>query len=130
MRSPRRACAGAGPFTHDEASNPALGGDCLVSVLREAPELDAIFFANDDLAVGALLRAQVERIAVPGRVAIAGFNGLPFGALTLPALTTIVSPRRQIGEIAARKVLARIRGETAGSARIDVGYRLEIRSST
>jgi LacI family gluconate utilization system Gnt-I transcriptional repressor len=118
------------PFAHEEASNPALGGDSLIAVLREAPELDAIFFANDDLAVGALLRAQIERIDVPGRVAIAGFNGLPLGALTQPSLTTIVSPRHLIGEIAARKVLARIRGEHAGPARVDVGYRLEIRSST
>ncbi len=118
------------PFTHDEASSPQVGGDALIDALRTAPELDAIFFANDDLAVGALLRAQAERIAVPGRIAIAGFNGLGIGALTVPALTTIVSPRRLIGELAARKVLARIKGEPAGPARVDVGYRLEIRSST
>ena len=118
------------PFTHDEPSSPTLGGDKLIEALAAAPELDAIFFANDDLAVGALLRAGVERIAVPGRVAIAGFNGLGIGALTVPALTTIVSPRRQIGELAARKLLARIRGEPSGPARVDVGYRLEVRSST
>ena len=118
------------PFTHAEASSPSRGGEALVEALHAAPELDAIFFANDDLAVGALLRAQAERIAVPGRVAIAGFNGLGIGALTLPALTTIVSPRRRIGALAARKLLARIRGEPSGPARVDVGYRLEIRSST
>ncbi len=118
------------PFTHDAPSSPSLGGDTLLDALRAAPELDAIFFANDDLAVGALLRASAERIAVPERVAIAGFNGLGIGALTTPALTTIVSPRRQIGELAARKLLARIRGELSGPAQVDVGYRLEVRSST
>ena len=118
------------PFTHDDASSPSLGGETLMEALRAKPELDAIFFANDDLAVGALLRAQVEGIAVPGRVAIAGFNGLAIGALTTPALTTIVSPRRLIGEIAARKLLARIEDKPAGPARVNVGYRLEIRSST
>ena len=118
------------PYGHAESSSPGLGGDKLVEVLRRSPELDALFFANDDLAVGALLRAQREGIEVPGRIAVAGFNGLGIGALTTPALTSIVSPRRRIGEIAARKLLARIQGRPAGPARVDVGYRLEVRSST
>ena len=67
---------------------------------------------------------------MPKRIAIAGFNGLAIGALTTPALTSIVSPRQRIGEIAARKLLARIQGKPAGPARVDVGYRLEVRSST
>ncbi len=130
-----RAIARAGlkrrpAYGHPEKSSPGLGGDKLMEVLAQCPQLDALFFANDDLAVGALLRAQREAIDVPGRIAIAGFNGLGIGALTTPALTSIVSPRQRIGEIAARKLLARIQGKPAGPARIDVGYRLEIRSST
>ncbi len=122
---PRRA-----PFGHGEKSSPGLGGDKLVAVLAQDPALDALFFANDDLAVGALLRAQREGIAVPGRIAIAGFNGLEIGALTNPALTSIVSPRQQIGDTAARKLLARIQGRPAGPPGVDVGYRLEVRAST
>ncbi|WP_428377160.1 LacI family DNA-binding transcriptional regulator [Lichenicoccus sp.] len=118
------------PFEHDERSSALIGGDTLMQTLQRAPELDALFFANDDLAVGALLRAQREGIAVPARVAIAGFNGLDISALTTPALTTIVSPRQRIGELAARKLLGRIQGEKPGPARIDVGFRLEIRAST
>ena len=118
------------PYGHAEKSSAGLGGDKLLEVLAQAPALDALFFANDDLAVGALLRAQREGIDVPGRIAIAGFNGLAIGALTTPALTSIVSPRQQIGETAARKLLARIQGKPAGPLRVDVGYRLEVRSST
>ena len=118
------------PIAHEEASSPERGGEALLDALRAHPALDAIFFANDDLAVGALLRAGAEGIAVPGRVAIAGFNGLTIGALTSPPLTTIVSPRRAIGEIAANKLLARIRGEDGGPACVDVGFRLAVRGST
>ncbi len=124
-----RALAGAGlrqrpPFTHDERSSPRLGGETLMAALEADPSLDALFFANDDLAVGAILRAHKEGIAVPGRVAIAGFNGFGIGALTTPTLTTIVSPRREIGALAARKLLARIKGAASGPARVDLGYRL------
>ena len=130
-----RALARAGlrrrpPYRHLEASSAALGGDKLMAALAQSPELDALFFANDDLAVGALLRAQRERLRVPGRIAIAGFNGLPLSALTSPGLTTIVSPRQRIGEIAARKLLMRVDGGDAGPRRVDVGFRLEARSST
>lgn len=118
------------PFTHEGRSSPATGGERLMATLAEAPELDALFFANDDLAIGALLRAQREGLAVPGRIAIAGFNGLGIGALTSPALTSIVSPRAEIGRLAAAKLLARAMGLPAGPARVDVGYSLEIREST
>ena len=60
-------------------------------------------------------RAQREGIVVPARVAIAGFNGLDISALTTPALTTIVSPRQRIGELAARKLLGRIQGGPPGT---------------
>ena len=80
--------------------------------------------------MGALLRAHREGIDVPGRIAIAGFNGLGIGALTTPALTTIISPRPEIGALAAIKLLARVSGEPAGPIRVDVGYRLMVREST
>ncbi len=118
------------PYRHAEKSSAALGGDKLMEALARSPELDALFFANDDLAVGALLRAQREGIRVPKRIAIAGFNGLPISALTSPPLTTIFSPRQRIGETAARKLLARVQGGDAGPSRVDVGFRLEVRKST
>jgi LacI family gluconate utilization system Gnt-I transcriptional repressor len=118
------------PFTHDEPSSPQVGGDAFMRALDEAPTLDAIFFANDDLAVGALLRAQREGIPVPKRVAIAGFNGFGIGELVQPALTTIVSPRQQIGQIAATKLIARIQGRESGAACVDVGFSLRVGGST
>ena len=118
------------PFTHEGASSAQIGGDAFVRALEADPKLDAIFFANDDLAVGALLRAQREGIAVPGRVAVAGFNGFGIGELMQPALTTIVSPRQQIGQLAATKLIARVQGQDDGAPCVDVGFSLRIGGST
>lgn len=118
------------PFTHDAPSSPQVGAEALLRVLRAVPALDALFFANDDLAVGALLAAQQEGIAVPGRVAIAGFNGFGIGALVRPSLTSIVSPRHQMGRLAATKLIARIRGGEPGGRRVDVGFTLRVGGST
>ncbi len=118
------------PFTHEGKSGAQWGGDALLRALVQAPELDALFFANDDLAVGAILRARREGIDVPGRIAIAGFNGFGLGELVEPSLTTIVSPRQQIGRLAAAKLLARFRGQDAGPLSVDVGFSLRLGGST
>jgi LacI family gluconate utilization system Gnt-I transcriptional repressor len=118
------------PFSHEGVTSALVGGQALMDALGVAPELDALFFANDDLAVGAVLRAQREGIAVPGRIAIAGFNGFCIGELMQPSLTTVISPRKRIGQIAATKLIARIRQEAFGPAAVDVGFTLRIGGST
>ena len=114
----------------EQPSHVQVGGPALIEVLAAHPEVDAIFFANDDLAVGAILRAQRERIAIPGRVAIAGFNGLGLAELVLPTLTTIVSPRLEIGRIAAQQLLDRLAGHSPRRRRVDVSFELISRQST
>ncbi len=118
------------PLVRPGPSSPALGGDMLMDLLAADPEVDAVFYANDDLAVGAVLRAQREAIAVPGRIAIAGFNGLDIAGLVTPALTTIVSPRLEIGRIGAGTLLDAIAGTAGRPRRLDVGFELVARAST
>ncbi len=117
-------------FDYPAGAGQEMGWDAIREVLGAHPELDALFFANDEMAVGAILRAQRDGIAIPGRVAIAGFNGLPVSALVTPALTTIVSPRKLIGRRAAEMLLARISGTALASRRINVGLELAARQST
>jgi LacI family gluconate utilization system Gnt-I transcriptional repressor len=118
------------PVSYGAPSNWALGGDALMEALQAEPAIDAIFFANDDLAVGAILRAQREGIAIPRRVAIAGFNGLSLAELVQPSLTTITSPRLEMGRIAAQQLLARLTGNTTVKRRVDVSFQLQARDST
>lgn len=127
------AQAGAGTvtlFDYGAGIGQEIGWRALGDILEAQPNTDALFFANDEMAVGAILRAQRDGIAVPGRIAIAGFNGLPLSRLVTPVLTTIVSPRKQIGRQAAELLLARIAGDTPRRRRFDVGFTLEARDST
>ncbi|SDK71966.1 transcriptional regulator, LacI family [Franzmannia pantelleriensis] len=100
-----------------------LGALALDQVLATHPRADAIHFANDDLATGALLHAQRLGIGVPKDIAIAGFNGLPLGQQVTPRLTTIRSPRQRMGQLAAEQLLARLAGEPV-TLRQDVGFTL------
>ncbi|PAU79519.1 LacI family DNA-binding transcriptional regulator [Halomonas salipaludis] len=99
------------------------GAAALERVLETHPRADAIHFANDDLATGALLHAQRLGLGVPKDIAIAGFNGLPLGQHVTPRLTTIRSPRQHMGQLAAQRLLARLQGDVV-SRRQDVGFEL------
>lgn len=118
------------PVTCEEASSPKVGGDILMDILRNDPGTDAVFFANDDLAAGAILRAQREKVEIPDRIAVAGFNGLPIAELVTPSLTTIASPRHDIGRIAAEQLVKRITGQPSRVKRFDVSFELVARDST
>lgn len=113
-----------------EPSSMALGGAMLERVLREAPDTDAIFFCNDDLAQGALLAALRLAVAVPGRVAVAGFNDLPGSDQMVPPLTTVATPRREIGEQAAQMLMKLMRGQPVEQPNVDLGFQVVRRASS
>ena len=110
-------------------STVRAGGESVSALLAEAPDIDAVFFANDDLAVGALLACQRRGIDVPGTLAIAGFNGLEFSGEVLPRLTTVRTPRFDIGRRAAELIVARLGGEDSQNRRFNMDFKLLKRES-
>ncbi|HSX91456.1 MAG TPA: LacI family DNA-binding transcriptional regulator [Hydrogenophaga sp.] len=113
-----------------QPSSMRLGGELLEDLLRSRPEVDAVFFCNDDLAQGGLLAALRLGVAVPERLAVAGFNDLSGSEQMLPPLTTVRTPRRAIGETGARLLLSLLRGEAVTSSSADLGFELVLRGSS
>ncbi|GAB4436705.1 MAG: LacI family DNA-binding transcriptional regulator [Anaerolineae bacterium] len=58
---------------------------------------DAVFVASDTMALGALGALRLAGRAVPGDVAVVGFDDLPAAALADPPLTTVYQPIRRLG---------------------------------
>lgn len=73
---------------------------------RGAPE--AMIFANDQMAVGALHALERRGVRVPQDVAVTGFDGIPLGRLVRPALTTVRQPMRRLGEEAVKLLVQRL----------------------
>ncbi|RZT97767.1 LacI family DNA-binding transcriptional regulator [Rivibacter subsaxonicus] len=107
----------------------ALGGRLFEELLRRQPDVDAMFFCNDDLAQGGLLAALRLQVPVPQRVAIVGFNDLSGSELMLPPLTTIRTPRWQIGTQAASMLLDLMHGQPVAQPALDLGFELVVRGS-
>ncbi len=113
-----------------EPSSLALGAQMLEQQLARHPDVDAVFFCNDDLAQGGLLAALRLGLPVPQQLAIAGFNDLAGSAQMWPPLTTVRTPRTAIGEHAARMLLGLMRGESVDPPSVDLGWELVRRAST
>lgn len=111
-------------------SSLALGAQMFEQIMGQQPAVDAIFFCNDDLAQGALLAALRMGVPVPQRVAVAGFNDLTGSDQMIPPLTTVSTPRAEIGQAAATMLIARMRGEEVATPYVDLGYTLVVRGST
>lgn len=101
----------------DEASSMQSGAAGIQALLARAPDLDAVFFANDDLALGALFYCQAQGIAVPQQIALAGYNGLDMCQSITPRLTTLSTPRYKMGLMAGELVRAHLDGAAPSDTR-------------
>ncbi|SMF59057.1 LacI family transcriptional regulator, gluconate utilization system Gnt-I transcriptional repressor [Xaviernesmea oryzae] len=83
-------------------SSIALGKRLTDTLLAAVPDLDCIYYSNDDMATGGLFACMELGLPVPQRILIAGFNGLDLANALPTRIATSRSPRRMIGEVAAK----------------------------
>jgi LacI family gluconate utilization system Gnt-I transcriptional repressor len=112
-----------------DPSSIALGAELLGRMLARAPDVEAIFCTNDNMAHGAIYQCQRRGIAVPEQLAICGFNDLQASAWMKPTVTTVSTPLYRIGFEAASMLLSLIRGEAPPIAQVDLGFTLMARES-
>jgi LacI family gluconate utilization system Gnt-I transcriptional repressor len=110
-------------------SSIGLGGELFGQLLAGHPDVDGAFFCNDDLAQGAIFEAQRLGINIPRQVAMVGFNDLPASAHMVPRLTSIRTPRADIGRQAALLLLDTLDGHPAPTGPRDLGFELIVRES-
>ncbi|MBS7706917.1 LacI family DNA-binding transcriptional regulator [Chelatococcus asaccharovorans] len=130
----RSVCAlhDATPPRHYEiTSDPGSGngGEVVSTILRDAPEVDAVVFAGHQVAVGAIRHALDTGIDVPGRLAIAGFGESPIARWISPSLTTVQFPVRETGVEAGRLLLGRLQGQAPAQRAVRLSFEILSRES-
>jgi LacI family transcriptional regulator len=101
--------AEAGRPVHDDhweegTWSPSSGARAFLKLLETYPEMDAIFVANDQMALGVLQVAYQEGISVPEELAVVGFDNIPEAEFFLPPLTTIQQDLHKVGGVAVQEV--------------------------
>lgn len=88
----------------------------------------AIFAANDQMAVGAMLGLHRHALKVPDDVAVVGFDDVASSAFMSPPLTTVHYAVQEVGRLAASAMLQMLQGQKPV---VDVpGPRIIVREST
>ena len=97
----------AGPVMEGDWSS-ASGAAAFAGILEQDPTIDAVFAANDQMALGALHTLNARGIAVPDQIAVVGFDGMDEGEFFSPSLTTVRQPLRELGHLAVREILSTV----------------------
>ncbi|MEZ2390362.1 LacI family DNA-binding transcriptional regulator [bacterium RCC_150] len=83
----------------------------LISNLQPAKRPDAVFAANDQLALGLLQSFAANGLRVPEDMLLVGFDDIDFASQSSIPLTSISQPRQLIGERAAQLLFEEIANE-------------------
>jgi LacI family transcriptional regulator len=111
-------------------STPELGYEPANELIQRGADFTALVCYNDIAAIGAI-RAFVDHgMQVPGDVSVVGFDDIQSAAFHNPSLTTIRQPLAQMGKVAARILLQRIRGQATFPNVVPIHPELVIREST
>jgi LacI family transcriptional regulator len=90
---------------------------------------DAVFTANDGMAVGAMRALREKGLRIPEDVSVIGYDDMPFAAKTEPPLTTIRQPKQQLGSVAVNTLIDIIHHPRSQTRHILLETNLVIRSS-
>lgn len=80
-------------------------------MLQIKPRPTAVFCAGDIIAIGASYALRQAGFAVPEDIAVIGYDDLFLSSIAEVPLTTVSQPKYNLGEMAARKLLALISGK-------------------
>ncbi len=111
-------------------STPALGYEPTNELMQRGGDFTALVCYNDISAIGAIRAFMDHGLRVPIDVSVVGFDDIQGASFHNPSLTTIRQPLQEMGTVAARILLQRIRGQATCQDMIPIHPELVIREST
>lgn len=97
---------------YEGGSALAKGREMTQTILARTPDLDFLYYSNDMIAAGGLLWLIGQGVDIPGRIGLAGFNGVELLEGLPRRLATMDACRAEIGRAAARIVIEGLGGDT------------------
>ena len=112
-----------------DMANGMLVGEQLLQ-LPNADRPDAIFAANDMLALGVMTVFERAGLRIPEAIAIIGYDDVEFAGQAVVPLTTIRQPAYDMGRRAAAMLLQRLDNPETPAEHVNFDVRLIRRAST
>lgn len=109
---------------------PHDGLDATAALLAERPDVDGVFAADDQMALGALAALRTAGRRVPDDVAVVGVDDVPAGRFASPSLSTVAIDRAFIAEQALELLVSRLGDPALPPRHVQTPYRLVVRESS
>ncbi len=107
------------------------GGRRAASEILAGKELPtAVIAANDMMALGAMREFRKAGLSIPGDISVVGFDDIAFAALAEPPLTTVCSPRVEIGRRVVEALVTLIERPEQRGTELRIPTHLITRDST
>lgn len=107
------------------------GGRRAASEMLAAGDLPtAVVVANDMMALGAMREFRAAGLSIPQDISVVGFDDIAFAALSEPPLTTVCSPRVEIGRRAIEALVSTIERPDQPGMEVRIPTHLVVRDST
>jgi LacI family transcriptional regulator len=100
----------------DCAPNVVAAAAAATALLRDHPQVTALFGCNDEVALAALRSGQALGRRVPDDLSVAGFDDIDLAQVVTPALTTMHVDKVTMGRVAVQLLTMRV--ETPEAARL------------
>jgi LacI family transcriptional regulator len=83
----------------------ASAAQAIGKLFNHYPEMDAIFVANDQMALSVMQYACRTGLRIPGDLGVVGFDDIPESAFFWPPLTTVQQDQYNVGEVVVEEII-------------------------
>lgn len=83
----------------------ASGAQAFAQLHQNYKEMDAIFAANDQMALSVIQAACEKKLRIPDDIGVVGFDNIPESPFFCPPLTTVQSEQYRVGRVAVEEMI-------------------------
>ena len=87
------------------------GVQAFEALVKENPDMTAVFVANYEMTMGAVIGLNEMGLSMPDDISMIGFDNLPFARACRPSLTIVSQPTEKIARETAQIMLERLEGK-------------------
>ena len=116
-------------MTEECAASMENGFRAMTALINRKERPTAVFCMNDYLAIGAMRALHEKGLRCPQDISIIGVDDIEAAAFTTPGLTTIHTPMKELGEVAAKLLIDRIEGGHTITLKVNLPFHIVERES-
>lgn len=110
--------------------SPLSGYHAMKKILAAGMDVDGVFAANDQMAIGAVKAIRENGLKIPEDIKVIGFDNTFVASIVEPSLTTINLPKYKMGDAAVEMLVKSMDQEAEDAGVLELPINLIVRQST